>query len=167
MGHRKADGESDQDPTQRPFSLENAQRDLLGVFDEPMPFNTATLGSALREIADNVPEIKTSEWRFLRAVADALDDPAAEWRLSLARTIRGKFIPPDQHVEQEERDALIGYWMDKGLEKYGKQEAAIADVAARLSISRATIFAALHRRRELAALLKQFRADNPALFRKG
>jgi hypothetical protein len=112
-------------------------------FDLTEKIDEATLADALRHDARalDYPHL-------LRAVADALDSPDAEYRLRLVRTRRGR--PVSRNGEADLRRAYFVEWRMR--QARIPLKAAVMDAMDQFSCSRATVFRSLKRHRELAAM---------------
>lgn len=137
-----------------PFSLELAQRDFHGLLDEEMPFDEGSLAEAIRLSLSEI-EMDVGHRNFLKALADSLDNPRAEWKLALAHNKPGKFRSPAHSAQQHYRDR----WIDASLQRYKskgmKTEAAVALLSEQNGWSRASIFGSLKRVREIERWVKE------------
>jgi len=106
----------------------------LNLFDPPEDVDEALLARVLRGIAVNSDEL--GDALFLRAMADALDNPAAKRRLTLNNARAGR--PPDT-TGKFERALLIGGRVESLVGAGWKKEAAIQQVMSDLSLSRSAI----------------------------
>lgn len=95
------------------------------------------LAKALRKIGNSA---SSGDRNFLRALADALDDPDSHWQLLLSRSKRGR---PNDIEKQVNRAKLYGPIIDEKLAEGEKKEAAIQHVMSSFGVSRAAVIRAL------------------------
>jgi hypothetical protein len=115
-------------------------------FDLVEKLDEATLADALRHDARdlNYPQL-------VLAIADALDNPDAEYRLRLVRNRRGR--PSTQNSDADLRRAYFVEWRMKNRDVPFK--AAVMDAMVQFECSRATVFRSLKRRKELSKVIEQ------------
>lgn len=115
-------------------------------FDLVEKVDEATLADALRHEAQalDYPHL-------INAVADALDDPDAEYRLQLVRNRRGR--PVSRNSEADLRRAYYVEWRMR--HAHVPFKAAVMDAMEQFDCSRATVFRSLKRLRELSRLAAQ------------
>lgn len=128
------------EPRIHSVNLERVLRGHLGLIDEPMEFTAESIASMLEEIADECDPTSAFE---LHAVVRALRGEDKHHRLVLQQVKRGKFVSPTERSQYSER-ALEWLRALAILEHDGlKTEAAVADIARRWQVSRASIFAGI------------------------
>jgi predicted 3-demethylubiquinone-9 3-methyltransferase (glyoxalase superfamily) len=118
--------------------LERVQRIHLGIDNEPMEFNETTLAKMIEDVADNCEE---NEAFTLIAIAAALRGSDSNHRLILKQRKPGRWESPTEH---EAHHAQIFSWLHTlaNREISGeKTEAAVAWIADRWGVSRASVFA--------------------------
>lgn len=120
------------------YHLEYAQRDFLGLTDEPMEFSEKTIASVLEEIITETDFIPNR--MFLRSLVRALRGEDIAFRLKLVGKARGKFkSAADQADEREFQHSVYMHVLDRQIAGDPK-EAAVASAAAHFKISRANVF---------------------------
>lgn len=143
--------ETDRQPPgeQEPFDLQSAQRELYGLWTEQMDFDEASIAKALRDIAEHenliIQKLGFGAFNFLVALADALEDRRAEWKLTLSRSKRGPFKSLGEHVRDYVREEQVESMYRQLTEEGVKGEAAVAIIRERTGQSRATIFKSVKR----------------------
>jgi hypothetical protein len=128
-----------------PFDLEMAQRVRRDLIDpeQRMPFDATTVASELEAIAKGVADDVSY---FLLALADALDQPDAVWRLKLGRARRGRVVTEHEAFVRSERDKAIYDEIAERIEGGWPVEAAVAEQMQKRTLSRSSVFAARRRR---------------------
>ncbi len=130
------------------------QRLHLGLDDEPMNFDAATVARMLQDVADTCDE---NEAFTLHAVVNALLDRDDHHVLVLQQKKRGKFISPAKTTAKHNRNQKWLFWLAH-LEKNGiKTEAAVAEISESEGVSRATVFAGVK-------AAERFLVDGRAMF---
>jgi hypothetical protein len=117
----------------------------LNSFELP-ELSEANIAAALRSIAQE--QENRHEANFLIALADAFDHPDPPVRAKMVWARRGK--PEDPR--KGDREQIVGRMVEQLLTTGLKQEAAVAEVMQRSSLSRATVLRYLKRYRQLRAL---------------
>ncbi len=119
-----------------------------GLDNEPMPFDAPAIADVLVQLARENADAGS---RFLEALADALDNSASEWKLTLTRTTRGVYVPPDV-AERHFSEAFSLWAAVERAKRDGKPlKNAVSDMAHHWGISRAMAFQRLREGREFAA----------------
>lgn len=103
------------------------------------------LALALRTI---INEPSKYDEHFLSALADAFDNPAAEYRLRVVRNRRGR-----PNKANSDADMSRAYFVEWRMQEAGLPlKAAVADTMEQFGCSRATVFRSLKRWREIRAI---------------
>ena len=123
------------------YHLEFAQRDFLGIIDEPMEFSAATIAAAIQEIVEESEDF--SHRLFLKAIVRALTNRDDVWKLTLSKRKRGRFVPVDEHDKIFGRKYGIALWIRAEEERGIKRESAVHSAMAQFNVSRQTVFAAI------------------------
>jgi hypothetical protein len=137
-----------------PLDLEYALRyarefSELGELDHHSTLDERTLAETIRSIVTANEHLPPWDREFLEALADALDDAAANWKLRLSRQAPGRWEPLTQKIRRDHRDVWIAIAVEYLVQNKGwKTEAAVAFLSERNNWSRASIFDALKRVRE-------------------
>lgn len=127
-------------------NLERVQRIELGIDNEPMAFDEATVAAMLQKLADERPY--ETEAFVLRALANALRGDDEHHRLVLKQKKPGKWESPTEFEANRNREMSWLYALGN-FEKQGiKTEAAVAKIAEDFDVSRATVFAGVKRAEE-------------------
>lgn len=117
--------------------LERVQRIHLDIDSEPMNFSELTIADMVQDIADRTFE---EDAFTLHAIARALRGLDDHHLLILKQKKRGKWKTPTESDAQYNREMswlyTLAAWEREGM----KTEAAIAQIAERASVSRATVF---------------------------
>lgn len=119
----------------------------LNLFDPPEVVDEALLAKVLRGIAFDLSALGHS--LFLRALADALDHPKAEMKLTLSRGRRGR--PGDK--TKIERALAIGPFVARLVKRGWKKEAAVQQAMSQWRLSRAAVLRSCSEYRQLRPLV--------------
>ncbi len=123
----------------RPYSLEHFQRDAFGLVDDQMEFNERTLAAAVRQELAGLA-LSTLDSMGLLAIADALDNDLAEWKLQLvAEKTGGRKLHHHQIAQDRTADEVFILVMTETA-RLGKRESAISLACVKFGISRSTVF---------------------------
>ena len=114
-------------------SLDAGVAAALGLFDPPERIDENLLARVLRQMTGEVDSLGAS--LFLRALADALDNPQAELRLKLGKRGRGR--PSDKAAV--EKALATGARVTLLVNEGWKKEAAVQQVMSGTGLSRSAV----------------------------
>ena len=138
----------------QPHSLELFQRDAFGLIDDPMDFDEMTLGKALRITINNL-NLDRRKSIGLLAIADALDNEHAEWRLRLVASKPGARRLHHHNVARDQMESDVFVFLETETLRLGKREAAIISTRAMFGIARSEVFRMAKSARERNAWLHE------------
>lgn len=119
----------------------------LGLFEPPDLVDEVLLASVLREVSSTC-DVMGSQL-FLRAMADALDNPSAALRLTLGKGRRGR--PAD--TKKIERALEVGAQVTNLVREGWKKEAAVQEAMSALGLSRSAVLRSCAEYESLVPLL--------------
>ena len=139
--------------------LERVQRIHLGIDSEEMEFSAGTIAHMLQQIAEQCDE---DEAFTIQVVVNALRGTDDHHVLVLQQKRRGKFVSPTKHEEKHNRNNKWLWWLGH-LEKQGiKTESAVAEIAQKEGVSRATVFKGVKDAEAFQAWGRELSATAPA-----
>lgn len=136
----------------QPHSLELFQRDAFGLIDDPMDFDEITLGKALRLTIDEL-NLDQRQSIGLLAIADALDNEHAGWRLRLFASKPGARQLHHHNIARDKMESEVLVFLEQETARLGKREAAVSSARARFGIARSEVFRMAKSARERDAWL--------------
>lgn len=146
------------------YHLEIAQRDFLGVVDEPMAFSEETIAKVIDEISANCAD--GCSRLFLDALARTLRGTDEHFRLRLSGNARRKFVPTDEHTANRLRRAHIAATVKWRESSGDPKEAAVAFACQKFNLSRAMVFKLLKEEAEWRKTVEDFLYANSLMTKK-
>ena len=129
----------DNSPHNQSYSLELFQRDVLGLQNESMDFDEATLAEALRRYIDRL-ELEPIDAFMIHAFADALDNKEAVWRLTLKGFRTGPVRLVHQRLERQHSNLSLQQFVERRRNEGMQAKAAISLASEHFAISQATVY---------------------------
>lgn len=121
----------------------------LGLFDPPETVDEKLLASVLRQVTNESDDLGGS--LFLRALADAFDNPDAAFRLTLGKGRRGR--PSDDKKVQ--RALAVGARVERLVRDGWKKEAAVHAAMGDFKLSRSAVLRSCAEYKKLRPLLDE------------
>lgn len=129
----------DNPPNEQSYSLELFQRDVLGLDNESMDFDEATLANALRRYIDRL-SLEPIDAFMIHAFADALDNREAAWRLTLKGFRTGPVRLVHQRLERRHSNLSLHQFVERRRMEGLQAKAAISLASEHFAISQATVY---------------------------